>query len=88
MIDTDDMNNAVEEINRSVSFVLMNGSKEQTDYILNVLYMSVVFTLNRYNAPEIMMLQVFNNMVLALQELQEAGKMQNVVKESKHAVKH
>lgn len=88
MIDNDDMNNAIEEINRSVSFILINGSKEQTDFILNVLYKSLVFTLNRYNAPEIMMLQVFNDMVLTLQELQEAGRMQNVVKESKHAVKH
>ena len=88
MIDTDDMNNAIEEINKSVSFVLMNGSKEQTDYILNVLYMSVVFTLNRYNSPEIMMLQVFQEMVAKLAEIQEAGRMQNVVKESKHAIKH
>lgn len=88
MIDTDDMNNAIEEINKSVSFVLMNGSKEQTDYILNVLYMSVVFTVNRYNSPEIMMLQVFQEMVLKLAEIQEAGRMQNVVKESKHAIKH
>jgi hypothetical protein len=88
MIDNDDMNNAIEEINRSVSFVLINGSKEQTDYILSVLYQSVVFTLNRYNSPEIMMLQVFNDMVLKLQEIQEAGRMQNVVKESKNAIKH
>lgn len=88
MIDTDDMNNAIEEINKSVSFVLMNGSKEQTDYILNVLYMSVVFTVNRYNSPEIMMLQVFQEMVAKLAEIQEAGRMQNVVKESKHAIKH
>lgn len=88
MIDNDDMNNAIEEINRSVSFILINGSKEQTDFVLNVLYRSLVFTLNRYNSPEIMMLQVFNDMVLQLQEIQEAGKMQNTIKESKHAVKH
>jgi hypothetical protein len=88
MIDNDEMNSAIEDINRSVSFVLINGSKEQTDFILNVLYKSVVFTLNRYNSPEIMMLEVFNDMVLQLKEIQESGKLQNVVKESKHAIKH
>ena len=88
LVDNKDFNDMASEMSTIVSQVIIYGSKEQVDNLVSILGRCMVFALNKYVSPEIVLNQVVEEMIKDLEFIKGTEASATVIKESKIATKH